>query len=47
MIQKIKLDFTPSVNLEPFIVDIIIKDKIDVPVGTKLASLAFHTQLIF
>ena len=49
MIQKIKLDMTPSVNLGPIIVDIITKKKkkIDVPGGTKLAMPAFHTQVIF
>ena len=45
--QKIKLDFAPSVNLGPIIVDIITKNKIDVPFGTKLAMPAFHTQVIF
>ena len=47
MIQKIKLDFTPSVNLGPIIVDIITKNKnkVDVPVGAGLAMPAFHTQL--
>ena len=48
MIQKVKLDFTPSVNLGPIIVDINnIKMKIDVPVGTELAMPAFHTQVLF
>ena len=47
MIQNIKLDFTPSVNLLPIIVDIYKKKKkIDVPVGTELAMPAFHTQVI-
>ena len=40
-----KLDFAPSVNLGPIIVD-NNKKKIDVSVGTELAMLAFHTQLI-
>ena len=38
MIQKIKLDFIPSVNLGPITVDINNKknkNKIDVPVGTE------------
>ena len=49
MIHKIKLDFTPSVNLGPTIVDIITKNKnkIDVPVGTELATPAFYTQVKF
>ena len=51
MIQKIKLDFIPSVNLGPIIVDINNKKekekKIDVPVGTELATPVFHTQVIF
>ena len=34
MIQKIKLNFTHSVNLGPIIVNIITKKKIDVPVVT-------------
>ena len=40
MIQKIKLDFTPSVNLGPIIVAINNKKEkyIVVPVGTELAS---------
>ena len=49
MIQKIKLDFSPSVNLWPIIVDIITKNrnKIVVSVGTKLAMPAFHIQVIY
>ena len=49
MVQKFKLDFTPSVNLGPIIVDIVTKNKIkiDVPAGTGLAMPAFHTQVIF
>ena len=49
MIQKIKLDFAPSVNLGPIIVDIMTKNKnkIDVPVGTELFMPAFYTQEIF
>ena len=49
MIQKIKLYFTPSVNLGPIIVDIITKNKNkkDVPVGTELAMPAFHLKVIF
>ena len=51
MIQKIRSDFAPSVNLGPIIVDLITKkkkiNKIDVPVGTKLAMPAFHTHGTF
>ena len=49
MIQKFKLDFTLSGNLGPIIVDIITKNKnkINVPVGTELATQAFHTHIIF
>ena len=39
MIQKIKLNFTHSVNLGPIIVNIITKKKIDVPVVTKTSNL--------
>ena len=45
MIQKIILDFTPSLNLGPIVVDII--KKIDVPVGIEVPTPAFHTQVIF
>ena len=48
MILKIKLDFIPSLKLRPIIVDINRKkNKIDIPVGTKLAVPAFHTQVLF
>ena len=43
MIQKIKLDLAPSVNLGHIIVDIITKKKNSVPVGTELAMPAFYT----
>ena len=51
MIQKIRLDFVPSVNLGPIIVDIITKkekgNKTDVPAETELAMPEFHTQVIY
>ena len=43
---KDKLDFAPSVNLGPIIVD-NNKKKTDVPVGTELAMLAFYPHVIF
>ena len=48
MIQKIKLDFTPSVNLGPIIVYILTKNKnkIDVPVGTGLAMPAVTSHIL-
>ena len=54
MDQKIKLDFTHSVNLGSISVDIITKkkeNKIDVPMGTEIAisclqSQHFNTQVI-
>ena len=45
MIQKIKMNFTHSVNLGPIIVNIIAKNKIDVPVVTELATLYFCLSL--
>ena len=56
MIQKIKMDFTHSLNLGPIIVDIIIKkekeNEIDVPMETEpatscLQSQHFNTLVIF
>ena len=47
LIQKIKLDFTHSVNLGPISVDIIAKkkklNKIDIPVGTKIATFCLQS----
>ena len=40
MIQKIKLDFTHSVSLGRIIVNIITKNKIDVPVMMELGTSA-------
>ena len=44
MIQKIKLDFTHLVNLGPIIVDITKLNKIDVPVGTEIATSSLQSQ---
>ena len=48
MIQKIKLNFTHSVNLGPIIVNIITtnedKNKIDVPVVTELTTSCLPSQ---
>ena len=47
MIQNNKLDFTHSVNRRPIIVNMITKqkiNKIDVPVGTELATFCLQSQ---
>ena len=44
MIQKIKLNFTHSMNLGPIIVNKITKKKIDVPVVTELVTSCLLSQ---